>query len=106
MQINNNTIKLELTSKPICNRFGVIKLFYNRENDTISFLPCAGVLPKKYVEPISYCSKHFVNNLKECITNFENLKINDLENFYIGTCSGAYPYSNKLCSNYNYNKKY
>lgn len=104
MLLNNNTIKLELTLKPICNRIGTIKLFYNMENDTISFLPCAGVLPKEYIEPISFNSKYFVDNLKKCIDDFENLNIGNLDNYYLGSCSGAYPYSNKLCKNYNYNK--
>ncbi len=89
----------------VCNLIGYAKVRYNRELDHIYINPCSGVKPKKFIPPFSWKSDYFINNIDECIKKYESLDIQELSDYYDGTCILRYKFGdNRLCSKYSYNK--
>lgn len=88
----------------VCNLTGYAKVRYNRELDHIFINPCSGVKPKKYEAPFSWNTEYFCNHLDECIKEYEQLNIDELSEYYEGTCILRYKFGDyRLCTHYNYN---
>lgn len=90
-----------------CNFKNFLRLNYDRKTDEILLKPCCGVEPIKNKKIVRVQSDYFLNNLNECIKEYEQSDIHDLYKHYEGKCDVCNQKYNdsSLCQDYIYNKK-
>ena len=102
MKLKENLI----TFQPSCVFDGYLRIEYNRSDDKILLKPCCEALPRN-IKKLQIDSDYFINNVEECIHDFEKLDLRRLNHYYDGCCYITKQHSgiNCLCENYKYNKK-